>query len=189
MRMLFCRHVLVDLDRRHEWHRVRLRLTVMQRLVPHVLFATIILLFTRDESPVYRCVFLAAMALMIEVVLGANSRGKERDVAIELDGQAGILNAPLAGLEVEMSHVTGFALREVRQWGRRRGELNRHPDDFICFYVSLADGAFLPLVAESLQQSRISGFQSAARRFAEAVGLPLMEPEQHHQPTPINPST
>jgi hypothetical protein len=92
-------------------------------------------------------------------------------------------------LEIRTTHVTGFALRVVRHFLRGRNELTRHPADYLCLYVRMVDGSFIPLAAESLQQSPISGFQAAARRFAEAVGLPLMEPEQHHQPTPINPST
>lgn len=50
----------------------------------------------------------------------------------------------------------------------------------------MADGSFLPLIADSAQQTQASGFHTAARKLAEGVGLPLMEPEDHHQPTPIN---
>jgi hypothetical protein len=189
MRMLFCRHVLVNLGSQHEWHRVRLKLTVMQQLVPHLFFAVFILFFTANKALEHRVAIVIGVALLIELVLRFYFRGTERDVVIELNGTSGVLRAPLAGLEIEKAHVTGFALRVVRQYLRGQNELTRHPADYLCLYVRMVDGSFIPLAAESLQQSPISGFQTAARCFTEAVGLPLMEPEEHHKPTPINPST
>jgi hypothetical protein len=189
MRMPFCRHVLVNQAHQHEWHRVRLKLTVIQRVVPHLLFAAFILFFTAGKTLEHRVAIVLGVALLIELVLRLHFRGATRDVVIELDAPAGVLRAPLAGLEIETSHVTGFALRVVRHLLRGQNELIRHPADYLCLYVRMADGSFIPLVAESLQQSPISGFQAAARSFAAAVDLPLMEPEAHHQPTPINPAT
>jgi hypothetical protein len=189
MRMSFCRHVLVNLGSQHEWHRVRLKLTVMQRLFPHLFFAVFILSFTAGEALEHRLVMVIGMALLIELVLRFYFRGTERDVVIKLEGPAGVLRAPLAGLEIETAHVTGFALRVVRYFLQVRNDLIRQPADYLCLYVRMMDGSFIPLAAESLQQSPISGFQAAARCFAEAVGLPLMEPEVHHKPTPINPFT
>lgn len=189
MRMLFCRHVLVNLGSQHEWHRVRLKVTVMQRLVPHLFFAVFILFFTANKALEHRVAIVIGVALLMELVLRFYFRGTERDVVMELDGSAGVLRAPLAGLEIETAHVTRFALRVVRHFLRGQNELTQHPADYLFVYVSMADGSFIPLAAESLQQSPISGFQTAARRFAEAVELPLMEPEEHHQPTPIHPST
>jgi hypothetical protein len=189
MRMSFCRHVLVHLDSHHEWHRVRLKLTLIQRLVPHLFFAVFILFFTANKALEHRVTIVVGVTLLIELVLRFYFRGTERDVVIELEGPAGVLRAPLAGLEIETAHVTGFALRVVRYFLQVRGDLIPHPADYLCLYVRMVDGSLIPVAAESRQQSPISGFQATARCFAEAVGLPLMEPEVHHQPTPINPSS
>ncbi len=187
MQMPFCRHVIVSLDRRNEWHRVRLKLTVVQRLLPHLLFAAFVLFFTANESLGHRVTIVIVVGALIEFVFWAISRGNARDVVIEFDVSADVLRAPLAGLEIQSSHFTGFALQVVRHKVRTRGNLLRHANDYCCFYVRMADGSLLPLIADSAQQTKASGFHTAARKLAEGTGLPLMEPEHQHKPTPINP--
>lgn len=180
-RMAFCGHVVVSTASAHEWHRVRMKLTVFQRLLPHLIFTTFIWFMKMGDSTLRTIAVMAGVAVCVELVLRYYFHGGERELVLELDTHAGVLRAPLAGLQIDTAHLEGFALRKVRQHLKRRNNLVRHRQEYVCFYARTVDGRFYVLAAHSATHERFAGFQTAARRFAEASHLPLMELEEHHE--------
>ena len=184
-RMAFCRHVVLSTASVHEWHRVRMKLTVFQRLLPHLIFTVFIGCMKMGDSMLHTVAVMAGVAVVVELVLRYYFRGEERELVLELDTHAGVLRAPLAGLQIDAAHLGGFALRKVRHHIQRRNNLVRHPQEHVCFYARTVDGRFHVLAAHSASHERFAGFQTAARRFAEASHLPLMEPREHHEPVTL----
>ncbi len=180
-RMAFCRHVVLSTGSAHEWHRVRMKLTVFQHLLPHLIFTTFIGCMKMGDPMLPTIAVMAGVAACVELVLRYYFHGGGRELVLELDTHAGMLRAPLAGLEIDAAHLEGFALRKVRHQMKRRNNLVRHPQEYVCFYARTVDGRFHVLAAHSATHERFAGFQTAARRFAEASHLPLMEPEEHHE--------
>ncbi|MES2598425.1 MAG: hypothetical protein V4662_24030 [Verrucomicrobiota bacterium] len=184
-RMAFCRHVVLSTASVHEWYRVRMKLTVFQRLLPHLIFTLFIGFMKRGDSTLHTIAVMAGVAVCVELVLRYYFHGGGRELVLDLDTHAGVLCAPLAGLEIDAAHLEGFALRKVRHLMKRRNNLVRHPQEYVCFYARTVDGRFHVLAAHSATHERFAGFQTAARRLAEASHLPLMEPEEHQDPVTL----
>ena len=189
----FRMNVILDVLGGTEWSLVKASTSMLAVAVVVVVFGGVTLFSTWSMGIGPAIVSAAAVVGIVARITVQSSKGPDQEMVLIFDEAREILEAPLAGLEIDATAVTKFAVREV-SWNRRSSSI-RDPLDvraasesqdgariWLCVYAFVEDQPHL-LFAECSNHAATSGLRSAVRSFAECLGKPLMEPEPNHGPT------
>ena len=189
----FRKNVLETVAGGVEWRVIKARTSRFAVAVGVIVFGGVTL-YATWRMGVGSAVVAVSVVLGIAYLIAVQySKGPDQETVLSYDEERHVLEAPMAGLEIDATVVTKLTVREVG-WARKRMSANDPLDVgaavgwqegariWRCVYAFVGDQSHL-LLAECSNHAAMSEMRSVVRRFAERLGKPLVEPERHHAPT------
>jgi hypothetical protein len=169
------RHMITETASRVEWLSIKRRVTSSQYVIGSLLaFGVLGFVATKRDVWELSATLSALSALGLYYGIAAYKQPLTQTIVI-CDREAQTLSAPLAGLEIDLRHLTHLGVRGLRPKPRRTIRLDHH-HFWLGVYAFVEGEPHLLYLGE--EEAR-----EMALRLATALSVPLMEPGPDHAPT------
>lgn len=175
LRSLNRRHVLSDTGSQVEWLSIKRKVTPVQYGIGAVLLVTLVSGVALKADLWQLLATLSALAALGLYYGTAAYKQPPTKTVVVSDREAQTLSAPLAGLEIDLRHLTHLALRGLRPEPRRTIRLDEHSFWF-GVYAFVGDEPYLIYLGG--EEAR-----EMAQKLAAALSVPLTEPGPNQAPT------